>query len=279
MARISSGDDSPLIAPPLVLRFYLLHLLYRRLMIEKVSMLRPGVDRYKEPRECAIVVPIRSFTYAKTRVDPNPSDLKASMISQSAGAVIEAARAYPTFVLTKDNVVTTWAHERGTKVITELGRGLNAELNYAGNFLQNHGFTRMVIALADVPLVSSFDIEQAASAPDFWIVSDRSQNGTNLLGLELPIKIALSFGPQSFASHRSEISRTKGEVEVITSSYACYDLDTPADIEALVAVLNSDNDGLSPVTLASLGVLLASATSLTSNDGLKGNQIGTKGEI
>ena len=248
-------------------------------MLETVSMIRPGVDMYKEARECAIVVPIRSFTYAKTRVDPSPSDSKALMISQSAEAVIEAARAYPTFVLTKDSVVTTWAHERGTKVITELGRGLNAELNYAGNFLHKHGFTRMVIALADVPLVSSFDIQQAASAPSFWIVSDRSQNGTNVLGLELPIKINLSFGSRSFASHLSEISRTKGEVEVITSSYACYDLDTPADIEALVKVLSSDNDGLSPVILARLGVLLASATSITSNDGLKGNQTGTKGEI
>jgi 2-phospho-L-lactate guanylyltransferase len=91
------------------------------------------------------------------------------------------------------------------------------------------------------------------------VVPDRHGAGTNALLMSPPDAIAPGFGPGSRERHTTRAERARHEVAVETLASLALDVDTPEDLEAMVAVLEANPDR-APATaqaLVDLGQLAA----------------------
>jgi 2-phospho-L-lactate guanylyltransferase len=121
------------------------------------------------------------------------------------------------------------------------GAGLNPALSAALATALEGGAERAVIVAADLPQVTSRDLELLSAAPDHAvaIAPDRHGTGTNALSLPLPAaaEFTFAFGPDSFALHDTEARRLGLAVEIIESNGLMRDIDEPADLPDAAGLL------------------------------------------
>jgi len=116
--------------------------------------------------------------------------------------------------------------------------GLNAALENAQTVASAAGASRLLIVPADVPLLQPIDVDallNAGSAPAVVIAPDRGAGGTNALLLSPPSALTPSFGIDSFARHRLLAAQAGLACTVVARDGFALDLDTPADVAALLA--------------------------------------------
>jgi 2-phospho-L-lactate guanylyltransferase len=100
------------------------------------------------------------------------------------------------------------------------------------------GASAVAIAMGDLPLLASTDVDRAIAAlPERGAVAAPSLDGsgTNLLALRPPAALATRFGPDSLALHRRAASDAGLRLRVLLLPSAALDLDTPDDLERLLA--------------------------------------------
>ncbi|HEX8056513.1 MAG TPA: 2-phospho-L-lactate guanylyltransferase, partial [Novosphingobium sp.] len=116
-------------------------------------------------------------------------------------------------------------------VLSDPGGGLNAAAKSA---LAQAEATRLIVIHADLPLVTSQDIELLAAAPagTIAIAPDRHGTGTNAISLPLPAAkgFSFAFGTDSFARHKAEADRIGLRLEEIHSQGLARDVDEPDDL-------------------------------------------------
>jgi 2-phospho-L-lactate guanylyltransferase len=119
-------------------------------------------------------------------------------------------------------------------LIADPGFGLNPALQVALTHVSREGATRMIVLFADLPLLTSQDVELLAMAPAQTIAMapDRHGTGTNALSLPLPEArgFTFAFGPDSFARHHAEANRLEIRIEEIHSQGLARDVDMPEDL-------------------------------------------------
>lgn len=119
-------------------------------------------------------------------------------------------------------------------LLADPGNGLNAAIASAFDEAATGGATRVLIIHADLPRVSTQDIELlVAAAPGaVAIAPDRHGIGTNALSLPLPqaAGFTFAFGTDSFARHSAEAQRLGLPIETIHSQGLAHDVDEPADL-------------------------------------------------
>ncbi len=218
-----------------------------------------------DPRSAhfAVVIPIRSFFDGKTRIDSLGSNLKAELVKEAAASVVKAAHSYPTFVVSSDDEVKAWAQVQKCHVLDGGGANLNEDLESACNALANRNFRRVAIALGDVPLLRDEDVTASLAAPGAYLITDVQGTGTNLLAIDLPIPITLSFGANSRALHCEQALELGIALCVVEESFACFDLDTPGDIFALRELRADKWEQLRPQELDKLEQLFRAAERLS----------------
>ncbi|MEO6717642.1 MAG: 2-phospho-L-lactate guanylyltransferase [Novosphingobium sp.] len=118
--------------------------------------------------------------------------------------------------------------------LTDPGTGLNPALHTALASVSAAGADRMIVLFADLPLLTSQDIELLAAAPAETIAMapDRHGTGTNALSLPLPAAkgFTFCFGPDSFARHKAEADRQGIRIEEVHSQGLARDVDMPEDL-------------------------------------------------
>ena len=67
-------------------------------------------------------------------------------------------------------------------------------------------------------------------APGITLVPDRFGNGTNVMALPTGAGFQFSYGPGSFARHRSEAERLGVPMRVLDRPDLAYDVDEPGDV-------------------------------------------------
>jgi 2-phospho-L-lactate/phosphoenolpyruvate guanylyltransferase len=100
------------------------------------------------------------------------------------------------------------------------------------------GASGVAIAMGDLPLLASTDVDRAlAELPERGAVAAPSLDGsgTNLLALRPPAALVTRFGPDSLALHRRAASDAALPFRVVALPSAALDLDTPDDLERLLA--------------------------------------------
>ena len=221
------------------------------------------VDKDPNSADFAVLIPIRSFFDGKTRIRSVGSNLKAELVKEAAAGVVDAARSYPTFVVTSENNVKGWAQNQKCDVIDGGAANLNEDLGSACSALAARDYRRVAIALGDVPLLRADDIAESLAAQGAYLITDVKRRGTNLLAIDLPIPITLSFGPNSRALHCEQVIELGIALRVIEESFACFDLDTPGDILALKELRATKSEQLRPQELDKLEQLFRAAERLS----------------
>ena len=176
-----------------------------------------------------MLVPIKAFHEAKGRLDHALTAAERSALSRSMAAqVLEAAAPLPVAVVCDDNDVADWARERGALVVWEPGRGLNGAVEAGVDHLRAAGVAHVTVCHADLPRASR--IADVGTAPGITLVPDRYGNGTNVIALPSDVGFRFSYGPGSFARHRSEAERIGLPLSVLDLPDLAWDVDEPGDM-------------------------------------------------
>jgi 2-phospho-L-lactate guanylyltransferase len=179
-----------------------------------------------------VLIPVKDFSVAKLRLAPAlPPAERAVLARVMAERVIRAAGAVPVAVVCDDTVVATWARALGALVVWAPERGLNHAVQDGVRQLALLGVAQVTVAHADLPLAE--DLAWVGDWPGITLVPDRREDGTTVIGLPAECGFVFSYGPGSFRRHLAEAERLALEVRVVRSPDLSWDVDLPADLNAL----------------------------------------------
>jgi 2-phospho-L-lactate guanylyltransferase len=182
----------------------------------------------------AVVIPLRSFAFGKERLTSAFNETeRAAFVAGMARAVVAAAGERTVAIVSSAPDVLAWARDLDLVCIDDPGdldRAARAGVEWA----RNNGFTRVVIAHGDLPLVSNFDAVDLAGDV-VAVVPDQRNDGTPVISLPSSIDFAFAYGPGSAARHIDAARRTGCEVRVVRDPALAFDVDTPADLSDLTA--------------------------------------------
>jgi 2-phospho-L-lactate guanylyltransferase len=180
----------------------------------------------------AVLVPVKAFGEAKGRLAPAlPPDRRAELSRQMAAAVVAAAGPLPVAVVCDDREVAAWARRHGALVVWEPGRGLNGAVEAGVDRLREVGVQRCVVAHADLPRAAG--LAALARGEGISLVPDRLRDGTNVISVATTAGFRFSYGPGSFARHLAEARRLGVAVTIVEDPLLAFDVDWPADLDAL----------------------------------------------
>lgn len=186
---------------------------------------------------CWVVIPIKPLDQCKTRLRAVLSDgERGALVREMLANVVRAAQSAPS--IAQVAVLGPMAYELDLPHLAEpADSDLNAALASARQALEHQGATRLIVAAADLPRVTSADIEALAGVEGVAIAPDRAGAGTNALSLPLPGAhgFRFQFGEGSFARHRAEAEQLGLPLQIIRTDTLALDIDTPADLEFLRA--------------------------------------------
>jgi 2-phospho-L-lactate guanylyltransferase (CobY/MobA/RfbA family) len=175
----------------------------------------------------AIVVPLKSFSIAKSRLrDGGISEVDEVSRSLARGVLL-ASRARPLFVACESSDVATFSLDLGALTIRSTSRDLNEAVTHAYEFLSAR-FEHLIIAHGDLRWPEG--LGEFSPLPGVTVVTDTRGTGTNVLALPTALEFNFAFGPDSAASHQREAQRLGIACHVTTDSPWRFDVDEPRDL-------------------------------------------------
>ncbi len=176
----------------------------------------------------AMVVPLKDFTEAKSRLRHGGQPDVEALVQDLAASVIASCAPHPTFVLTESDDVDAFARRRGWAVLRSPHGGLNAASQWAFGQLQDvfarvtfvHGDIQHPAGIADLPITA-----------DVMIVPDHHGVGTTILSLPTHRDFHIRFGPESARAHVREAAVQGLSWELLTPSPWSHDVDVPSDLQ------------------------------------------------
>lgn len=193
----------------------------------------PGHPLRIGPR--AVLIPVKSFARAKRRLHRTmDAGQRAGLARAMADRVVRAAFPLPVAVVCDDRDVAEWARDLGALVVWEPGRGLNGAVEAGVDHLRSAGAAEVTVAHADLPRAR--DLAEVEASGGVTLVPDRYGNGTNVMALPTDVGFQFSYGPGSFARHRSEARRLGLSVQVLDRPDLAWDIDEPADVVPVAAL-------------------------------------------
>ncbi|MDP6604480.1 MAG: 2-phospho-L-lactate guanylyltransferase [Rhodospirillales bacterium] len=199
------------------------------------------------------VVPVKDGTAAKGRLagvldQRERRGLFHAMLEDVLSCLSRVDGLSGTIVVTRDARASALARSIGARVIREARNdGQSAAVRSAAAVLGAEGATALLTVPGDVPLIAAGEIEAVMDAhgpgPSVTLVPARDGGGTNCLVCSPPDAFEPAFGTDSFARHRAAAQRLGITPEVVLLSGLGLDVDTPGDLEALLARPLSGNTG------------------------------------
>ncbi|MBA3350742.1 MAG: 2-phospho-L-lactate guanylyltransferase [Actinobacteria bacterium] len=187
------------------------------------------------------LLPVKRFSRAKRRLgaelEPAERLLVARALWEDALELCERADFLTWWVVSDDPELNAEASNRGFGAIPD-GDGLNAALRRGIETVDAAGAASITVVPCDVPLARPGDLRDlldTGATSDVVVVPSGRDGGTNGLHLSPPDIIAPQFGPGSLQAHLT-LARDRGcRCSVLPLSRLALDIDTPADIRALLA--------------------------------------------
>lgn len=188
-----------------------------------------------------VLIPVNRLDRAKGRLAPLLNEAEREELSLITARTVAHAAGPGAIVLTAD--------ERAAELLSDVCRvlpeapgltGLNAQLEHAIHSLIADGTIadRLLILHADLPLVRSWTIADLAAedpGPGSIVIVRSPDGGTNALLLHPPGRFPLAYGPGSCDRHIAAARAAGLRVVESPNRELQLDLDTPADIAALLA--------------------------------------------
>lgn len=192
------------------------------------------------PVRIAAIVPVASIEGAKTRLGETLDaeerhDLVRGLLERTLQAVTSAAAIEDVLVVSPDRDVIATASEAGARTMRQRSKGLNDGVRDGRADVVAGGATAIVVIPLDLPFITASAVEAVIDAlmqgtrPTVLVVPDRHGSGTNVLGLQPPDVIDVSFGIGSREAHRTAAAAA-GATFVELDGPLTVDLDTPDDL-------------------------------------------------
>lgn len=191
------------------------------------------------------VVPVKNFEGAKQRLSPalSPDErgrLYRAMLEDVLAALRAASGLAGVILLTREPQARPLAERYGCRIVEEPeNRGHTAAVAWAARTLAAEGAAGMLTVPGDAPLVTPAEIELAlarhGAAPAMTIAPAHDGRGSNCVILSPPEAVPLRFGDDSFLPHLEAARRLGVEPTVVRLPGLGLDIDTPADLAALLA--------------------------------------------
>jgi len=191
------------------------------------------------------VVPVKDLDVAKQRLaaalpQAERSALYRAMLEGVLDALAASSRLAGTLVVTRDAWAAARAHERAMQVLVEpANRGHTAASTLGARHLAAGGAAGMLQVPGDLPLLAAHDVDallaQHAGAPSVTIAPSRDERGSNAVAASPPDLLPLRFGDDSFHPHLERARALGVEPRVVHRRGFALDVDTPQDLEALLA--------------------------------------------
>lgn len=184
---------------------------------------------------CWTVIPVKASPESKSRLAKVlDAEARTALVDAMLARVVDAASRATNISRVCLLGPSREGQPEELMLLAEPGGGLNAAVQSALAEVARRGAGRVVFIAADLPLVSTQELELLAAAPagEIAIASDRHGTGTNAISLPLPEAkgFSFAFGPDSFAKHQAEAGRLGLKVEEIRSRGLARDIDEPADL-------------------------------------------------
>lgn len=174
------------------------------------------------------VIPFKGRAARKTRLAGIFSEEQRDRLSQAmfdrTCAVLAGCDAVGEIAVLSDIRPPAW---RG-RLISDAGRGLNAELNSVAGDLVTQC---LLVIHADLPLLEPQDIGElleAAGRASMAIAPDHLGTGTNAIALVDPAGFAFHFGPHSRTKH---VEAGQDNAAIVDRMGLSLDIDTPEDYD------------------------------------------------
>lgn len=174
-----------------------------------------------------MIVPLRSFITAKSRLRLAGFSNTTAVVRQLARGVIEAARPRRVVVVTEDPEVALWAASLGTRALLREAHGLNDALTRAVHQLRAET-TSFVIAHGDLSQPAGLNSVEIASGVTIYL--DHQGSGTNVLMLRDVDEFDFHYGANSATLHQEEARRRNLLVRVVANHSWQFDVDEISDL-------------------------------------------------
>lgn len=185
-----------------------------------------------------VVIPIRAFAVGKARLSETLEDApRVELAQRMADRVLAAAGALPVVVVSSADDVRAWGNRHRVTVIDDPG-GLDAAAAAGIAWCAGHGMVRAVIAHADLPHAPAGSLARFAAddaLPIVDLVPCHRDDGTPVLSVPIPSRFRFAYGPGSFRAHVANARQVGLAVRVVRDPDLGFDVDLPADLEALRA--------------------------------------------
>lgn len=208
------------------------------------------------------VLPVKRFGTAKRRLaagidDERREALVAAMLEDVLEAIGASRAIELTIVVTGEPRAAELATAAGAEVVPDATDEGHPEAALAGIArAEEHGAECVVLLPGDCPLLDPRELDRLlAGVPERYVtvVPDRHGTGTNALVLAPPGAIRPAFGEGSCARHVAAAREAGIPYGVEEPASLALDLDTPADVVALVRELET-RPGRATRTAKALGI-------------------------
>ncbi len=198
------------------------------------------------------ILPIKSFPDAKRRLmeelTPGPRRaLVEAMFSDVLVALRRAELVDEIVVISSDRDAQEIAGGYGAGVLDDEQLGHSEAASLAITNAIENGVDRVMLVPGDCPLLDPAELDallgRATDPPSALIVPDRHGTGTNALVLRPPNALTPAFGPGSCERHASSARLAGTAHEVVEVPSLGLDVDTPEDLNELIAVLERTHGG------------------------------------
>lgn len=199
------------------------------------------------------IVPVKGLDRAKRRLagglGPGARGaLAKAMLQDVVGALRSVAEIDAIALVTPDDRTARAVHDLGAIRLHDEGGGYSAAALVGLGHALEAGYRRALVLPGDCPLIEPGEIAAALKRVEddeigLLVVPDRHGAGTNALVLTPPSAIRPAFGAGSCRRHR-ELAAAGGvscRVERLPS--LAVDVDTPADLRHLAAMLRGSHAG------------------------------------
>jgi 2-phospho-L-lactate guanylyltransferase len=187
------------------------------------------------------IVPVKPFNRAKSRLEKalDPAQREAfamKTFKHSLDVLTNVRQVGGVMVVSRDPKALAIARDYKAHTIHEgEATDLNPALLRASQFVGSQGATGVLVLPADVPLVTTEDIEQIVYLGRFSLTvvlaPDHNENGTNALLVNPPGIIPFSFGMGSMQRHINLAQEAGAAVKIYRSETIALDIDTPEDLK------------------------------------------------
>jgi 2-phospho-L-lactate guanylyltransferase len=186
------------------------------------------------PRAAAVVLPLRSFSHGKGRLEARLGRARReALVRDMAERVVRAARPLPVVVVSSAPEVVAWAAAHDLSCIDDPG-SLDGAATAGRDHLRAEGYARIVVAHGDLPFARRLDeVSGDGADPVVVVVASHRDDGTPVIAVPAAAPFEFSYGTGSFTRH-CEHARALGlQVRVVHDPDLAFDVDEPDDLARL----------------------------------------------